>query len=654
MKQKHKAKSKAAVDTQRQKSFVSPAEKKRWLRLGLFVGVIGFLLYSNTLSHGYVLDDFSAIKENNIVRQGLDAIPEIFQTSYRQGYLSIKDGLYRPLSLAMFATEWHFFPDQPRVSHFMNILLYGLTGFILFLTLCKLFGRFGDAANKKTAEITALIASLLFITHPLHVEIVANIKSRDEILCFLFAIGCLWFLLRYQDELKKKFMILSAGCLFLAFLSKETAITWLAVIPLTLHFFGKVSVKKNVLLLIPFILVTCLYLLIRLSVLQGELADDSVSMADNVVAAAKSAGTRLGTAFYILGLYFIKLVFPHPLSYDYSFSHISLMEMTNVFSILAFLIYAGIGTYAAVVLFKTLRKQEITPYRIQVTFGILLFLITIFLFSNLVRIIGTSMGDRLMYFPSLGFCIAVSALYVKFVMKGDFDLRATNAKLYPLAVILILFSVKTWSRNYDWKDNYTLYAHDVHLVPNSVKAHYYLGLELVKVVADKEENPDAKKKIYEEGIAELEKAVKILPSFTSAYTQMGVAYYRMKNYEKAIENYSKSAELNPHDAITLNNIGTVYFEWKKYPEAKEKFEQALKIDGRFIDAHMNLGSVLGTIGDFNGAVASFKNAIHFAPDNANAHYFLAVTYSNMKDAQNADKHFRLAEQLNPKLKRPAQ
>jgi tetratricopeptide (TPR) repeat protein len=248
----------------------------------------------------------------------------------------------------------------------------------------------------------------------------------------------------------------------------------------------------------------------------------------------------------------------------------------------------------------------------------------------------------------------MGTLYVSFLMKNNMVLQIKNATLYPLVIVLLLFSIKTWSRNYDWKDNYTLYAHDINLVPNSVKAHYYLGLELVKVVADKEENPEARKKIYEQGIAELEKAVNILPTFTSAYTQMGVAYYRMKNYEKAIENYNKSAMLNPHDAITLNNIGTVYFEWKKYPEAKEKFEQALKIDGRFIDAHMNLGSVLGTMGDLNGAVNSFKNAIHYAPDNANAHYFLAITYSNMKDTQNADKHFRRAEQLNPKLKRPTQ
>ena len=258
-----------------------------------------------------------------------------------------------------------------------------------------------------------------------------------------------------------------------------------------------------------------------------------------------------------------------------------------------------------------------------------------------------------MYFPSLGFCLVISVLLTKFLKIESINLQniTANIKLIPVVLIAILLSFKTYSRNPDWKDNYTLYSHDVNIVPNSVKAHYYLGLELVKVVADAEQDSEKKKKIYEEGIAELEKSVKIQPTFSSAYTQMGVANYRMKNYEKAIENYNKAAALSPSDAITLNNIGTIYFEWKKYAEAKQKFSEALAIDPRFIDAHMNLGSVLGTMNDFNGAIASFQNAIHYAPDNARAYYFIAITYQNMNDKANADKYFQIAGQMDPKLKR---
>jgi hypothetical protein len=137
MKQKRKIKS-PSPSSIKEKNVSTGKSRKNRLVLALIIGVFGFLLYSNTLSHGYVLDDFSAVKENNIVRQGIHAIPEIFKTSYRQGYLSVKDGLYRPLSLVTFAIEWNYFPDQPSVSHFINVVLYALTGMLLFYMLCYL------------------------------------------------------------------------------------------------------------------------------------------------------------------------------------------------------------------------------------------------------------------------------------------------------------------------------------------------------------------------------------------------------------------------------------------------------------------------------------------------------------------------------------
>src|SRR3989304_683033 len=97
----------ASENKARGKEQPNSADKKRRLILGLIIGALGFLLYSNTLSHGYVLDDFSAIKENNIVRQGVSAIPEIFKTSYRQGNLSVDGGLAPPHSLALYAIEWN-------------------------------------------------------------------------------------------------------------------------------------------------------------------------------------------------------------------------------------------------------------------------------------------------------------------------------------------------------------------------------------------------------------------------------------------------------------------------------------------------------------------------------------------------------------------
>jgi Tfp pilus assembly protein PilF len=394
------------------------------------------------------------------------------------------------------------------------------------------------------------------------------------------------------------------------------------------------------------------------------MSDDDVSIADNIIAGSKTFSERIGTSFYILGLYVTMLFYPHTMSYDYSFNHLQIVSIGNIFSIASMLFYIALGGYASYIFFNSLKKNPPSPlYKWEIQpilgFGILFFLITIFLFSNLVLTIGTSMGDRLMYFPSLGFCIVMTVLIAKVSLSITGDLENINtflplgkAGMGLLFSILLLYSFKTYSRNADWKDNYTLYSHDIKLVPNSVKAHYYLGLELIKTVAELEQNLEKKKALYEEGIRELERSVEIMPSFGSAFTQMGVAYFRLKNFEKAIENYNKAAALKQADAITLNNIGSVYFEWKKYEEAAENFKKALQIDPRFIDAYMNLGSVYGTLGNFNSAIECFQNAIKYSPDNARAYYYIAMTYQNMGDKSNADKYYGIAGQMNPQFTKP--
>jgi tetratricopeptide (TPR) repeat protein len=626
--------------------------------LTIIVGLVGFFIYSNTFSHGYVLDDFSAIKENNIVKQGNSAIPEIFKTSYRQGYLSVKDGLYRPLSLVTYAIEWNYFPNKPSISHFVNVLLYAITGVLLFTMLRFLFA-FTSASLLNKGETIAFIASLLFIVHPLHTEVIANIKSRDEILCFLFMLVSFISVIKYIESQKTKYLVIGLVSFMLSLLSKETSITFLALLPIAIHFFTAITLKKNVAITAFFLGIALVYLFIRNKVLGGAISDLDVSVADNLILGAKSLNEKLGSAFFVLGLYLKLLVFPHPLSYDYSFNQIPIVSMSNIFSIFTVLIFAFLACYALIVLYQSLKKKSSgvivnSDLKAVLSFGIFFFLITIFLFSNLILTIGTSMGDRLMYFPSLGFCIVVSVLMVHFLKIEAIDTKKieNNSKLIPTMLIVLLFSYKTYSRNFDWKDNYTLYSTDVKTVPKSAKAHYYLGLELIKVLADKEQDFEKKKKLYEEGIAELEKAIEILPSFGSAYTQMGVAYHRLKNYEKAIKNYEKASSLSATDVITLNNMGTIYFEWKKFQEASQYFKKAIQIDPRYIDAYINLGSVYGTIGDYKNAITSFQNAITYAPNNAKPYYFLALTYANMGDKLNADKNYKIAEEKDPALVRP--
>ena len=134
-------KKKAKKNIKKQKSKVIWTSKNKWL-IGLLFFVFGFLLYANTLNHSYTLDDFSVIKENYVTKQGLQGISTAWNEHYRYGYWNATASLYRPLTLTTFNLDWEIAPDNPGYAHFINVLLYALTGLILFLTLVKVLRKY--------------------------------------------------------------------------------------------------------------------------------------------------------------------------------------------------------------------------------------------------------------------------------------------------------------------------------------------------------------------------------------------------------------------------------------------------------------------------------------------------------------------------------
>ena len=113
--------------------------------LAIIVAAFGFISYANTLNHGFALDDYSLIIENASTRKGFSGLGEIFKTSYRYGYIFASDEIYRPLSKAMFAIEWELSPGKAALGHWVNVILFSLTGYFLTLTLYRYFKSMGIA-----------------------------------------------------------------------------------------------------------------------------------------------------------------------------------------------------------------------------------------------------------------------------------------------------------------------------------------------------------------------------------------------------------------------------------------------------------------------------------------------------------------------------
>lgn len=604
-----------------------------WMRHwpGLIAAAFGFLLYAQTINYEYTLDDDAVIENNYIVHQGISATGTLLKTSYLAGSNSGQDVLYRPLSLIMFAAEWQLQPDSPALSHFINVLLYALTGLLLFRLLSRLFNN---------NILFSFLTTMLFMAHPLHTEVIANIKSRDEILAFLFSIIAIGSLLDYLTSNKSIKIIIAAGAFFLALLSKESAVTMLAVIPLLLFARCHLPLRKIGLYVIPFLIVSVLYFMIRNAVLQGFMHTGKISMLDNILAAAPDFSTRSATAIYVLGRYLLLLIFPVYLSYDYSYAAITLLDFADYrvwVSLLALLIISG---YAA----ATISRKD------TLAVAIIYFLITVSVASNLFVTIGTVMGERLLYAPSLAVCLLLAALPGRWLKGGDV---ATNPAIeqYPgdflkkhsnilimAAMLIALFSFKTISRSMVWKNNYSLALAGVQDVPNSSRAHYFLGGELTHVIAKDETDPLKRNAIYRQAIDELTKAVTIAPENAAVYTDIGLTYFAMNDTVNAIKYYDIALQHDRLDKRAMNNKGILLVK-KDNKAAMALFAEAIRIDPHFADALKNLGNLYGFTGDLDNAMLYFNRSILYQHDRkalAETYRFMAMISEHRGDKVKAE------------------
>ena len=617
-----------------------PSEPKKSFslqaKLAFLLGIIALIVYANTLKNDYVLDDFTVIKNNSIVTKGMSAIPQIFATPYRRGWFITTNDLYRPLSLAMFATEYQMFDGSAKAGHFVNIVLFAGGVIFLFLFFDELFDR------KKT--VVAVIAALLFAVHPIHTEVVANIKSRDELLCFFFAFLSLNVFLKYTRSGKMSHLVGGALCLFLSFLSKETVITFLAVIPFIFFFYKNEDRKKSLYITVGSILVAGIFLAIRYSVLSayGANTTSHVSFMDNMLVKAPSAVSRFATEVLILGQYVKMLFVPYPLICDYSFNSIPFATFGNIWVLASFATYLFFGVFGVYRLFKNQRD----PY----AFGILFFLMTIVLFSNIPFLIGAAMAERFLFFASAGFCLLIALLIEKFLVGEGSDVMTalTNVKVMGVVVpVCIVFAGIAINRNADWMDNITLFRADVKNAPNDARVNYYLGTEMVVEIAKAEQNPSVKKLITDSGIVYLKRALSIYRDYDDANAAVGDAYFRSGVYDSA-EYYDKRAlEITPTFATAINNLAGVYFVNGNYSLAIDYCRKALVLNPSFTNAYTNLGLCYIRLNKSDSALNNLYKAVAIDPNFQSSYENLVVVYKAMGKADSVKKYEAILQQLRP-------
>ncbi|MEL6863793.1 MAG: hypothetical protein AAFP19_05205 [Bacteroidota bacterium] len=503
--------------------------------------LLSFVLYIATLNFEYVLDDQMVLTDNQFVKKGFSGIAEIMTTESFTGYFGEQKDLvvgarYRPLSIATFAIEHQFFGENSSLSHFINIALYGLTGLLIF----RLISLFFPIREEDQWYMTIpFLTALLFILHPVHSEVVANVKGRDEILSLIGALISMYCAFRYLYSDRAYWLLASAIAFFLGLLAKENALTFLAVLPLSMYFFSKATWSKIAWSTLPLLLASLLYLYVRYRII-GYFLSNGTEITDimNNPFYGLSVGEKFATVFYTLGLYIKLLFFPHPLTHDYYPYHIPIMDWGQVGSIFSLLLNVALGGLG---LWGLLKKRVWA-------FGILFYFITLSIVSNIPFTVGTFMNERFIYIPSLGFCLIMAWLLAKKIpeLVGESQ-NLLSAGL--LGLFVLGFAGKTISRVPDWKNALSLNQAAIKVSKGSARANCFMGTALFEEYR-KETDPKLKNELLDQINFYINRSLQINPSYGSAMTmKSGIVaenYKRDQDLDKLLAEFTKLLRLNPN------------------------------------------------------------------------------------------------------------
>ncbi|MFI5196249.1 MAG: tetratricopeptide repeat protein [Chitinophagales bacterium] len=588
----------------------------------IIVAILAFGFYINSFNNEFAHDDSIVIIKNEYVLEGFAGIHDILTKDAYDSYYKqfnstnqLSGGRYRPLSIVTFAIEQQFFGATPKSkidSVIANEMSFGVRGpkgnkvfqqmhirhlfnvlwFTLSVVVVLYFLRY---IVFKSNPIIALIAAIIFTIHPIHTEVVANVKSRDEIMSILFM--CLTFIFAFKYQEQKHKWLLGAGLLsfFFAFLSKEYAITMIVLLPLAFYLFNRFTIQKSIMATLPYLLVVGLYLYIRSTIVgpQAENSNDEILNNPYLLASStEKLATEIATTLNYLKL----LIYPYPLSADYSYNQIPYKDFSHPLVWLSLIVHGGLIA-AMFMFFKKVAQQRgnleianvkfasvvpLTGARV-LCFAIAFYLLHLVLVCNIVFDIGATMGERLIYHSSLGFSIALAW----FLYKGMEKIKPTLTGRLALAgfmVIIITWSgFKTVARNADWKNDFTLFSHDLDVVPNSVLVNGNVAAALIDM-ADFEKDPKKKNEDLVKGVQLLNKATSLHPTYVAAYLNKGIAYFKLGQPDSAKMNFDKVSVLYPNHpklAESYYNLGVAFYLNKQYPQAFASWQATLRLSPNY-------------------------------------------------------------------------
>jgi len=568
----------------------------------VIIAALAILFYCNTFGNESASDDVLVILRNEYVLEGVTGINNIltkdsYDSYYRQrnAVNPLSGGRYRPLSIITFAIEQQFLGAIPpgetdsvarvapsfenispydkklshdmHVRHLVNVVLFALSMLILLYFLHYIV----FPAN----SMLAFLAVLLFVIHPIHTEVVANVKSRDEILSLLFISLTFILAFKYRRSQKKWALWAALGAYFLAFLSKEYAITLLVLLPLSFYLFNNDPIKRCLLATVPYLAIAIVYIVIRLLVSYPltDIVDNSIrNNAYAYATGSEATATKVATSLN----YFRLLLFPHPLSSDYSYHSIPYKDFSHPLVWLSVLFHLLI--VAGIIYF--------TKKRHPLAFALAFYLLNLLLVNNWLFNIGTTMGERLIYHASVGF--AIVAAYLLYYGAGKIKPTALRLSVVSafMLVILTLSAFKTIQRNTQWKNNFILSLNDLKVMPDS----YFLNENMAIMYNNRSGHESTERDSIEDlhkAIGYINKLIQIDNRNEIGYVYKYLAYFKLKQSDSLISNLDKVRAINssyPELWKMYFDAGVLFYKSARYREALNAWQTALQIKPDYANA----------------------------------------------------------------------
>jgi protein O-mannosyl-transferase len=581
------------------------------------------IVFGQTVRHGFIeLDDSEYVVHNQAVADGFTVDGIVW------AFTHFHSANWHPLTWLSHALDCQIYGlDHPGGHHLTNLLLHAASSVLLFLVLRQMTGDLWPSAA----------VAALFAIHPLHVESVAWVAERKDVLS-----GLLFMLVlaAYVSYVRRPFSLLRyllVTALFALGLMAKPMLVTLPFVLLLLDYWplGRIgapaaslspadptpqnarSWRRVLLEKLPWLCFSAISCVLTYGA-QGEAVQTSAALpfSQRLANALVSYAGYLGQFFYPAKL---AIYYPHPQD-----------ELPWATILGAALLVAAISLVA-------LAGRRKYPY---LAVGWLWYLGMLVPVIGLVQVGSQAMADRYAYLTQIG-------LYIALAWGLERLSRQWSARSWMLgaasAAVLIVLARCAWLQTAYWQDEVTLWRHTLDCTSDNCFAHYHYASALV----DRPGPEDVKRDDLEKAVGHYREALRIKPDYEEAYLKLGNILTQQGKTDEALAHYRTILQFKPDYAGAYNNIGALLAGQGRLDEAVAHYENALKYNPDFADAHLNLGNVLTGRGRQEEAVAQYEAALRLEPRSAKAHNNLGVALARLGRNNEAVAHLQQALKIDP-------